>query len=113
MNELVSPSLADELNNFYSRFDSPRGAHLPPPSGEEGTFKVMEHDVRCVLSRVNPRKAVGPEGITGRVIKACADQLTPVLTVIFNLSLSQCIIPTYFKQSTIVPMPKKPHTTVH
>lgn len=70
---------------------------------------MMEHDVRRVLRQVNPRKAAGPDGITGRVMKACPDQLTPVLTVIFNLSLSQCIVPTCFKQSIIVPIPKKPH----
>ncbi|KAK0154258.1 putative RNA-directed DNA polymerase from transposon BS [Merluccius polli] len=59
-------------------------------------------------TEVNPRKAAGPDGITGRVLRTCADQLAPVFTEIFNLSLSQCIIPTCFKCSTIVPVPKKP-----
>lgn len=65
--------------------------------------------MRRILRQVNSRKAAGPEGITGRVMKACAGQLTPVLMVIFNLSLSQCIVPTSFKQSIIVPIPRKPH----
>ncbi|KAK1799088.1 hypothetical protein P4O66_007353 [Electrophorus voltai] len=65
-------------------------------------------DVSRVLKRVNTRKAAGPDGICGRVLKACADQLAPVFTDIFNLSLTQGIIPSCFKWSTIVPIPKKP-----
>lgn len=38
-----------------------------------------------------------------------ADQLAPLFTNIFNLSLKQCVIPTCFKKSVIVPVPKKPH----
>ncbi|KAL0161887.1 hypothetical protein M9458_041283, partial [Cirrhinus mrigala] len=58
---------------------------------------------------VNTRKAAGPDGISGRILRACADQLAPVFTEIFNLSLSQSVIPTCFKESIIVPVPKKPH----
>ena len=41
-----------------------------------------------MLSRVNPRKAAGPDGILGKVLQACADQLSQVFTNIFNLSLT-------------------------
>ncbi|KAK1786692.1 hypothetical protein P4O66_017091 [Electrophorus voltai] len=68
----------------------------------------MESDVRRVFKRVNTRKAVGPDGICGRVLKVCADQLAPVFTDIFNLSLTFGIVPSSFKRSTIVPVPKKP-----
>ncbi len=37
----------------------------------------------------------------------CADQLALVFTMIFNLSLTQSVIPTCFKKSTIIPVPKK------
>ncbi|KAK1803836.1 hypothetical protein P4O66_003789 [Electrophorus voltai] len=56
----------------------------------------------------NCRKAVGPDGICGRVLKACADQLAPVFTDIFNLSLTLGTVPSSFKRSTIIPVPKKP-----
>ncbi|KAK1805253.1 hypothetical protein P4O66_019595, partial [Electrophorus voltai] len=51
---------------------------------------------------------MGPDGICERVLKACADQLAPVFTDIFNLSLTLGIVPSSFKRSTIVPVPKKP-----
>ncbi|KAK3564879.1 hypothetical protein QTP86_030818 [Hemibagrus guttatus] len=59
--------------------------------------------------RVNNRKAAAPDGISGRVLRACTDQLAPVFTEIFNLSLTQLVIPTCFKESIIVPVPKKTH----
>jgi hypothetical protein len=37
---------------------------------------------------------------------ACADQLASVFTDIFNLSLSESVITTCFKQTTIVPVHK-------
>ncbi len=64
-------------------------------------------DVRNTLSRINPRKAAGPDNIPGRVLKDCAAQLTDVLTDIFNTSLSQAVIPTCLKSTTIIPVPKK------
>ncbi|KAK1795573.1 hypothetical protein P4O66_001069 [Electrophorus voltai] len=65
-------------------------------------------DVRRTLRGVNPRKAAGPDNIPGRVPRECADQLADVLTDIFNISLSCAVVPTCFKTTTIVPVPKKP-----
>ncbi|XDV31301.1 hypothetical protein PO909_034020 [Leuciscus waleckii] len=56
---------------------------------------------------VNKWKATGPDNIPGRVLKGCADQLADVFTDIFNISLSSAVVPTCFKATTIVPMPKK------
>ena len=40
------------------------------------------------------------------MLRACADQLAGVYTDIFTLSLTESVIPTCFKQTTIVPVPK-------
>ena len=37
----------------------------------------------------------------------CASQISGIFTDIFNQSLRHCIIPKCFKQSTIIPVPKK------
>ncbi|KAK1797595.1 hypothetical protein P4O66_000787 [Electrophorus voltai] len=58
------------------------------PTIEQRPLIITESDVRRVFKRVNTRKAAGPNGICGRVLKACADQLAPVFTDIFNLSLT-------------------------
>ncbi|KAK3545220.1 hypothetical protein QTP70_002065 [Hemibagrus guttatus] len=56
------------------------------------------------------RNAAGPDEISGQVLRACADQLAPVFTEIFNLSSTQLVIPKCFKESIIVPVPKKTHS---
>lgn len=60
-----------------------------------------------MLRTVNPRKAAGPDGVTGRVLKDCADQLMRVFTRIFNLSLAQAAVPPCLKSLIIIPVPKK------
>lgn len=54
----------------------------------------------------NTRKAAGPDGISGRLLHCCADQLSGVFTIIFNESLAQSVVPTCFKRPTIIPIPK-------
>uniref|UniRef100_A0A1A8GH13 Reverse transcriptase domain-containing protein n=1 Tax=Nothobranchius korthausae TaxID=1143690 RepID=A0A1A8GH13_9TELE len=102
-------SLPDALNNFYARFDRQNDVvarkSIPPPNDQVLCLTTAE--VRKTLSRVNPRKAAGPDNIPGRVLRECAEQLADVFTDIFNISLSSAVVPTCFKATTIVPVPKK------
>jgi hypothetical protein len=68
-------------------------------------------NVNKTLRQVNIHKATGPYGLPGHVLQACADQLASVFTDIFKLSLSESVIPTCFKQTTIVPVPKNTKVT--
>lgn len=77
------------------------------PSPGEQVLCLTTAKVRKTLCSVNPRKSAGPDNITGRVLRECAQQLADVLTDIFNISLSCAIVPTCLKTTTIVPVPKK------
>ncbi len=79
---------------------------LPTPPNDQ-VLCLSPADGRKTLSRINPRKAAGPDNIPGRVLKDFAAQLTDVLTDIFNTSLSQAVVPTCLKSTTIIPVPKK------
>jgi hypothetical protein len=68
-------------------------------------------DVSKTFKQVNIHKAAGPDGLPGRVLRACADQLAGVFTDIFNMSLTESVIPTCFKQTTIVPVPTNTKAT--
>ncbi|KAI3377377.1 hypothetical protein L3Q82_008568, partial [Scortum barcoo] len=108
------PSLPDALNNFYARFDdtSPSTRFTPPPGEGAPQGDRSRGEVRRTLQRINPRKAAGPDNISGRVLKGCAYQLTEVLlTDIFNTSLQQAAVPTCLKTATIIPIPKTPTVT--
>ncbi len=110
----ADPLLAEELNTFYGRFECNGGATLPisasgssrQSSDVDHVITVSEDEVRRELRRVNIRKAAGPDGITGCVLRSCADQLAGLFTSIFNESLATSVIPTSFKKSVIIPVPK-------
>ncbi len=110
----ADPLLADELNTFYGRFKCNGGSAALPSStsgssrqrSENHVITVLEDEVRRALKRVNIRKAAGPDRITGRVLRSCADQLAGLITSIFNESLATSVVPTSFKKSIIIPVPK-------
>lgn len=108
-----SPASSDvpflnELNNFYARFE--RGNTTTATKAEvtpdHQPLTLSPTDVGAVLSRINVHKAAGPDGIPGRVLRACSVELAGVLTDIFNLSLAHAVVPACFKSTSIVPIPK-------
>jgi len=44
--------------------------------------------VESLLGSIDVKKATGPNGIPGHILKLCATEIAPVLTVIFNQSLN-------------------------
>ncbi len=97
----ADPLLAEELKTFYSRFECNGSATLPisasgssRQSSDDYAITLSEDEVRRELKRVNIRKAAGPDGNTGRVLRSCADQLAGLFTSIFNESLATSVVPT-------------------
>lgn len=107
----TNASLAEELNCFFARFEANISSldSLTPPVAGSCALTLQEHEVKRALVMVNPKKAAGPDGVPGKVLKVCADQLCTVFTNIFNLSLAQAIVPPCLKSAVIIPVPKK-HT---
>lgn len=112
-----SSQRAEKLNIFFGRHEktdfksgSLSLASHPPSPMDHPPLTVTTEEVRRVFNRVNPRKAAGPDGIPGRVLRDCSDQLAEVFCNIFNLSLSSCSVPPCFKSAHIVPVPKKTST---
>ena len=82
-------------------------AYMRAPAVMDDSVETLSvADVSKTYKQVNIHKAAGPDRLPGRVLKACMDQLSSVFTDIFNLSLTESVIPTSFKQTTIVPVPK-------
>uniref|UniRef100_A0A673ZE27 Reverse transcriptase domain-containing protein n=1 Tax=Salmo trutta TaxID=8032 RepID=A0A673ZE27_SALTR len=106
-------SLPDELNHFYTRFEASNTEACMRASAvlDDCGITLSVVDVSKTFKQVNILKAAGPDGLLGRVLRACADQLAGVFTDIFNMSLIESVIPTCFKQTTIVPVPKNTKAT--
>ncbi|KAM9802248.1 interferon gamma receptor 2 isoform X2 [Syngnathus typhle] len=75
-------SLAEDLNTFFARFESepPEAATSHPTVRSSFTLILKEHELRHTMWTINSSKAAGPDGVTGRVLKDCADQLAGVFT---------------------------------
>ena len=87
MTEEVSPSLPDDLNTYLACFESYSLAQQVQMDQDPCTLAITAADVCKSFKRINPHKAPGPDGIPGRALRVCADQLAGVLTDIFNKSL--------------------------
>lgn len=100
-------SLAEELNHFFAHFKVKQPTTFPalPPTSGTCHLTLQEYEVRRVLKTVNIRKAAGPNGVSGKVLQACANQFVGVFSKIF--SLTSAIIPPCLKSATIIPVPKK------
>jgi hypothetical protein len=102
-------SLPDELNSFYGRFEASNteACMRAPAVLDDCVITLSVADVSKTFKQVNIHKAAGPDGLQGRVLKACEDPLASVFTDILNLSLTESVVPTCFKQTTIVPVLKE------
>jgi hypothetical protein len=103
---------ANELNEFYARFDNEDSSAECDQLVQELLDKndpdveIEEEEILLWLSRTNTRKSAGPDNISGKLLKICKYQLTPVLHKLFNTSLKQHTVPVQWKTSTIVPLAK-------
>ncbi len=59
------------------------------------------------LKQIRSCKAAGPDGLRGRVLKTCANELTDPLTKLFQFLLNSQSVPNLWKLSFIRPIPKK------
>eukprot|EP00061_Rhincodon_typus_P014797 g42090.t1 len=97
-------SLPDALDAFYAQFEQNASSAVSPAltAPDAPVPTVTAADVRSVFLGVNPRKAMGLDGVLRRVLSPCADQLVEVFTDSFNLSLLQAEVPTCFRKTTII-----------
>ena len=60
----------------------------------------------AIFNNINEHKACGPDHISPYILKHCAE-ITPILYVIFNYSLSTSLLPNDQLKANICPMHKK------
>ena len=75
----------------------------------------MTHSVtiklKKLLNKLDPSKATGPDEICSRILKQYAHEFAPLLTTIFNTSLSRGEVPTDWRQANVIPIFKKGEIT--
>ena len=72
----------------------------PPP-------QIQVWEMYDALRKLNTKKAAGPDGLPGRLIKEFACEFSIPVTDIFNSSLMEGVVPQVWKDATIAPIPKE------
>ena len=103
---------ANILNNQYkSVFTREDTTNIPTPSGKPtpdmAEIIVTEEGVRRLLVKTNPHKASGPDQIPARILKECAEELTPILTIFFQKTLDEGQLPDDWKRANVSAVYKK------
>ena len=63
--------------------------------------------IHKLLTTLNEHKSNGPDRISPYILKQCADEIMPILYVIFNHSLSTSLLPNDWLKPNICPVHKK------
>ena len=102
---------SEALNNYFASVFTTENTNLIPNIHHQTpfmkNFTITENGVYILLSKLNPKKAVGPDNISPRVLVECAREVAPMLTYIFNQSLDSGEVPDDWKQANISPIFKK------
>jgi len=64
-------------------------------------------EVHAKLSALNPAKVSGPDGWPILSLKECSQQLSVLLSILFNKSLNSSALPNAWKEALVVPIFKK------
>ena len=123
-----SSCVARIFNKFYTSVASDLVSRLPNPLGVFSTdgsiFKrfysgkvgsrplftlspVSSHFIRKQLKSLDPKKAIGLDGLSPRFLRDATDTITPLVTHIINLSILTETVPSAFKEAKVVPLFKK------
>ena len=103
---------ANLLNKtFASKFSDPAATHLPDiPFSISSTlpnFAMSEEPVCRLLQQLVVGKACGPDGLSARILRECANELAVPVSKLFQKSLRDGIFPEQWAEANIVPILRK------
>ena len=70
-------------------------------------MSISVDGVKQLLSDIVPHKSSGPDQIPGRLLKLMANEIAPSLSLIYQASLEQSVLPQDWKNALVVPIFKK------
>ena len=104
---------ATALNEYYHSVFTDDDPQAIPPNFPALTEEKIENvvfsveKVEEVLTDLKPNKAAGPDGVEGKLLKECAQEMAPILCRIFRKSMDEGEVPKGWKEAHIVPIHKK------
>ena len=100
--------LNKQFSSVFTNEDTtniPEKGHCPYPSMTN--IVISPAGVKKLLDGLDPHKATGPDGIPSRLLKTLSDELTPILTTLYQASVQQGVIPDEWKAANVTAIFKK------
>ena len=104
--ELLNSFFVSCFNQSHSPLDD-ADFYAVPCAGEPCSTLLCDEGFVCdLLASLDMSKSTGPDGISARMLKQTAACIAPSVTLLFNQSLREGKIPSDWKTSHVVPIPK-------
>ena len=101
-------ALNDQFKSVFTIDDTSVTPEVPgPPFPDMDCIEVNVEGVTQLLSNLDAQKAGGPDNIPTRFLKEFSSELAPCLTIFFQGSLEQGIIPDNWRKAFVVPVFKR------
>ena len=104
-------TLPNRMNSFFTRFETHDfSSHIPDVKQSllpDDSAIIDQERVLGLFKHIGVNKCPGPDGICGRTLRLCDEQLSGVFQRLFQTSIDTCTIPDIWKLSTVIPIPKK------
>lgn len=118
-------------NTFEEKIDMLKASFFPPPPEadlsdiESYTYPqpaicpllITKMEMLTAIQQPKADKAPGPDGIPNRLLQACAEKLSEMLTPLFQACSEQGYHPSAFKKAHTIalkkPPPKRDYTSLH
>ena len=106
-----SKDKATILNNYFASIFVSEDGPMPTLADDSypdiSPLLINNEGVTALLLNLKDHKASGPDEIPPTLLKRLAMEISPVLTMIFQASLHQSVIPIDWKLARVVPIFKK------
>ena len=107
-----SSDQAELFNEFFcDQFSEPShyDINIEYSSNNDESFELSfnHNKIANLLKNMNARKAQGPDGIHGHILKNCAFSLSYPLSLIYKTSYNTGLLPNEWKEANVVPVHKK------
>ena len=108
-----SEEKADLLNRYFTSISTVNDENINLPVFEYkcdnrlNNIECTSNEIQTLIELLNPNKATGPDGISNKMLKAVAKEVSVPLNILFNRSFREGKFTNIWKSSNVIPIPKK------
>ena len=93
-----------EVSYLYKTFFE----YLPPPNQDSFFISpCTKEEIIEIISNFKPKKSAGPNSISIKILRLLTDDISELLSIIFNISFGTGIFPEKLKFAKVIPIHKK------